>query len=398
MAEKALICSWSFLHTDASVQPRSYASAVAQPTVSLAQLPTPMTLDGKTTVTISEEGYQVGLENCKHMLLAHLHLAAGEKPYSPTHLHKKLTQVWGEIGQWRAIPMGKGYFTFKFAFDEAVSKVWAQNAVSFKLGVLCFMRWSPNFSPANQRNTNTQVWVRLWDLGLQFIWEPVTLFEIPNGIGVPIKIDQNTLERRFGLFARVLVDVDLSCSPPCELVVRRSNCEIVMVEVEHERLPNFCSHYGNVGHKVTACKLVPKPGSVVVEENQEGRGCSRKPRRHRRKFKQVYVAKEADKGKLAHPNRFQKLVIHEQDDASEDGSENVVELEHGDEEILAARVVLEAVLDVSKEKQNDQEHNGSSGGASMDALNSSTEVYDSECELSSPTLNVSTVLINSWYE
>ena len=101
---------------------------------------------------------------------------------------------------------------------------------------------------------------------------------------------------------------------------------------------------------------------------------------------------------LAHPNRFQQLVIHEQDDASENGSENVIELKHSDEEMLAARVVLEVVLDVSKQKQNDQEHNGSSGGASMDAINSGTEVYDSECELSSPTQNVSTIPINSWYE
>ncbi|KAL6124854.1 hypothetical protein ACLB2K_077362 [Fragaria x ananassa] len=101
---------------------------------------------------------------------------------------------------------------------------------------------------------------------------------------------------------------------------------------------------------------------------------------------------------LAHPNRFQQLVIHEQDDASEDGSENVVELDHGDEEMLATRVVLEVVLDVSKHKQNDQEHNGSSEGSSMDAINSSSEVYDSECELSSLTQNISTVPINSWYE
>ncbi|KAL6192149.1 hypothetical protein ACLB2K_038536 [Fragaria x ananassa] len=227
------------------------------------------------------------------------------------------------------------------------------------------------------------------------------------------------------------------------LVVLRSNGEIVTVEVEYERLPDFCTHCGNVGHRVTACKLVQKPGSAVVEENEEGWGRSRKSKCRCHKFKQVYVAKEADKGKqvivdstptaiadpgegpsfvrkssspgvgqhevvtvivekdveqshvlignhvqdtvhepsldspreriidefghkspmvleLAHPSRFQQLVIHEQDDASEDGSENVVELEHGDEE--ASGVVLEAALDVSKQKQNDQEHNGSSGG------------------------------------
>ncbi|XP_062022512.1 uncharacterized protein LOC133738833 [Rosa rugosa] len=194
------------------------------------------------------------------MLLARLHLASGEKPYSPADLHKKLSQVrdWALA----SYPMGKGYFTFSFASDAAVSMVWAQGAVSLKPGVLRFMRWTPNFSPANQRNTNAQVWVRLWDLGLQF-WEPVTLFEIANGIGVPVKIDQNTLERKFGLFARVLVDVDLTSSPPCELAIRRSNGEVAVVELEYERLPDFCTHCGNVGHRVTACKLVQKPDSAA---------------------------------------------------------------------------------------------------------------------------------------
>ncbi|KAL6179500.1 hypothetical protein ACLB2K_051015 [Fragaria x ananassa] len=128
------------------------------------------------------------------------------------------------------------------------------------------MQWTPNFSPASQKNTNAQVWVNLWDLGLEF-WEPHTLFEIAHGIGVPVKIDQNTLERKFGLFARVLVDIDLSYDPPRELVVRRNNGESVIVEVEYERLPDLCSHCGNVGHMVIACKLLRKTreASVVLE-------------------------------------------------------------------------------------------------------------------------------------
>ncbi|XP_061993967.1 uncharacterized protein LOC133711910 [Rosa rugosa] len=178
--------------------------------------------------------------------------------------------------------------------------VWGIGAIALKPGILRFMRWTPNFSPSNQRNTNAQVWVRIWDLGLEF-WEPITLFEISHGIGVPIKVDQQTLDRRCGMYARVLVDVDLSSDPPCELTVRRKTGEIVVVEVEYERLPDFCYHCGNVGHRVSSCNLLQKcTNSMQHEETEGARGRSRMPRRRRRKTKQVYVKKqqeERDNGK-----------------------------------------------------------------------------------------------------
>ncbi|KAL6194794.1 hypothetical protein ACLB2K_035870 [Fragaria x ananassa] len=212
--------------------------------------------------------------------------------------------------------MGKGYYSFTFSSDAARSLVWEKGAIALKPGTLRLMRWTPNFSPAHQKNTNAQVWVNFWDLGLEF-WEPRTLFEIANGIGVPVKIDQNTLERKFGLFARVLIDIDLSVDPPCELVVRRKNGESVVIEVGYERLPQLCSHCGNVGHSVTACKIVQGPKASGHTEEEMVRGRSRKPRRRRRRTKQVYVPKvgdvAVDKGK--------KVVIEPVLHASKDDGE-----------------------------------------------------------------------------
>lgn len=110
---------------------------------------------------------------------------------------------------------------------------------------------------------NAQVWVNLWDLGLEF-WEPLTLFEIVNEIGIPIKIDMNTLDRKFGLFARVLIDNDLPIDLPSDLAVSRKNGEVMVIEVDYERLSYMCSHCGNVRHNVTACKLVQQ--TMVTEE------------------------------------------------------------------------------------------------------------------------------------
>lgn len=189
------------------------------------------------------------------MLFGRLHLAAKEKSYSPYYLRQKLGLVWGEIGRWKIIPMWKGYFSFSFSSVDVLSMVWEKDAIALKPGILRFMQWTPNFYPAYQKNTNAQVWVNFWDLGLEF-WEPITLFEIANGIGVPVKIDPKTIDRKFGLFARVLVDIDLSSDPPCELAVCRKNGEIVIIQVAYESIPDLSSNCDNVGHNVTTCKYV----------------------------------------------------------------------------------------------------------------------------------------------
>ena len=295
------ICNWSFLdgETPNATTRKSFASVVAQPSIPLAALPPPVVADGKTTVMISEDSYQSGLARCKHMLLGRLQLGYNDKPYVPSDLHKKLTALWGDVGNWKLIPMGKGYYAFSFASEDCVSRVWGKGAVFLKPGMLRLMRWVPNFSPANQRNTNAQVWVKFWDLGLEF-WEPTTLFEIAHGIGAPIKIDENTLQKRFGHYARVLVDIDLSFDPPHELVIKRTSGETLGIIIEYELLPDVCSHCGNVGHRVTSCKFVRNSVHVHREEEvpQQGRGRSRNRslRRRRSRPKQVYVPKKALEG------------------------------------------------------------------------------------------------------
>ncbi|KAL6224699.1 hypothetical protein ACLB2K_003554 [Fragaria x ananassa] len=274
------ICPWSFLDEGAAKPTKSYAAAAAQASIPIDDLPIPEILDGKTTVIISEEGYQSGLDNCKHMLIGRVQLGLRDKPYSASDLSHKLSLLWGSLGAWKIVPMGKGYFTFSFSTDEDLSTVWVKGAIALKPGFLRFMRWVPNFSPANQRNTNAQV-----------------------------SVDANTRERRVGLFARILVDIDLSVDPPHELVVKRKCGSSFVQTVDYEKLPDICAHCGNVGHLVTACKYVHRSSDPVPMDNEteKGRGRSRKrSRRSRRnrdqqRVSKVYVPKNpsnpADRGK-----------------------------------------------------------------------------------------------------
>ncbi|KAK9944174.1 hypothetical protein M0R45_009752 [Rubus argutus] len=118
MSATRLIFPWSFLDEKAVVPPKSFAAATTMPIISIANFPLPVIHEGRTTITISKEGYQSGWEKCKHMLLGPLHLSTKDNPYSPSELHRKLSLVWGEIGHLRLIPMGKEYFSFNFSSDE----------------------------------------------------------------------------------------------------------------------------------------------------------------------------------------------------------------------------------------------------------------------------------------
>lgn len=55
---------WSILNVTDTVKPESYAVVTKTPVIPIANLPLPVIHDGRTTVTISEEGYQSGLDEC----------------------------------------------------------------------------------------------------------------------------------------------------------------------------------------------------------------------------------------------------------------------------------------------------------------------------------------------
>ncbi|XP_026397033.1 uncharacterized protein LOC113291752 [Papaver somniferum] len=132
----------------------------------------------------------------------------GSAPMKIPEIHDKLKQLWN-IKPWFISPLGKGFFCFKFSCEEDVSYVRSAGACNIKPGIFHFRKWIPDFNPYKQHQTLAQVWVRIYDLGYEY-WRSKTLFEISSTLGDPLYIDKTTLTRSFGLYARVLVDIDLA--------------------------------------------------------------------------------------------------------------------------------------------------------------------------------------------
>ena len=84
-------------------------------------------------------------------------------------------------------------------------------SLNLKPGILKLLPQVPDFNLNEQKNTNVQVWVRFYDLPWAY-WHPQILSDVARAIGVPLKIDQATINGDFDHFARVLIDIDLKKS------------------------------------------------------------------------------------------------------------------------------------------------------------------------------------------
>ena len=96
----------------------------------------------------------------------------------------------------------------------------------------------------------------------QEYWREKTLFEIGSGIDTPLIIDDAARARLFGLYARVLVDVDM-LGQLFDSVIVETEGYAFSVSVQYERQPPFGSYFKFLGHTIQQCKKI---GAAHVAE------------------------------------------------------------------------------------------------------------------------------------
>lgn len=244
----------------------------------------PRIVGGNIAIAIDEEEYNKGLAEFANCLIGRLVLARGDQPYLTKELKTKLSNTWGiKDIDWRITPLGKGFFTLKFATADIKASIFAKGSVVLRPGIFRISQWSPNFNPNLQKQTNAQVWVRIYELSMEY-WKPDFLYDIAKGIGTPLRIDKKTLDKELGLYARILVDVDFAKEIPEQILIQRKDFEF-FVYIEYERCPSFCKQCGVVGHELSQCRSMRREerrneGNPTIEKvqrkEQEQCGCGRR--------------------------------------------------------------------------------------------------------------------------
>lgn len=106
------------------------------PAISQSQLPKPCIKGCAVSIRISDDEYQKGLLSCQNNLHGRLILPKGTTPAKVTEVRDKLFKLWSPIGQWKIIPLGRGFYEFCLASAEDLRSISALGTCVFTSGVL----------------------------------------------------------------------------------------------------------------------------------------------------------------------------------------------------------------------------------------------------------------------
>ncbi|XP_058783917.1 uncharacterized protein LOC131658665 [Vicia villosa] len=232
---------------------KSFVEAISNVCViPTSQLPIPCVKGDRISIMIPEDEYLLGLESCKHNLHGRILWPKGSTPFTVQQLKTKLLSLWSSLQKWGVTSLGKGFFEFSFSSLEDVRRVRASPAWNLNPGILKLFPWTKDFVPSNMNQSSAQVWVRIHGLAQEY-WRPKILFTIASSIGTPICIDSSSnkplLDRPFGHFVRVLVDIDLMKELRDKVLIERTGFAF-FVDLEYEKLLDFCDYCKYPGHTV----------------------------------------------------------------------------------------------------------------------------------------------------
>lgn len=136
-----------------------------------------------------------------------------------------------------------------------------------------------------QSSNTAHVWLRIYGLSQEY-WRPKILFAIANSVGTPICTDSASskpmIDRTFGQFVRILVDMDVTQTLRYKVLVERVGFAFY-VDLEYENLPDYCTNCKKIGHYLEICKnLHSEP---IHTENIPNKSFNKEPR-------QLYIKKK----------------------------------------------------------------------------------------------------------
>lgn len=90
------------------------------------------------------------------------------------------------------------------------------------------------------------------------------------GVGTPVTIDDSTRKKVFGHYARALVDINLHGGLRDSILVERESFAF-FVNIEFEKIPEFCNFCKHIGHVVSNCKKKSFVDSKMTREDPKAK-------------------------------------------------------------------------------------------------------------------------------
>jgi len=180
----------------------------------------------------------------------------------------KTRKDWGFIkGQVDYLDLGNGWILFRFSNLQDISLVWEGRPWHVSGLNLVLRRWEPFFDPFSATIQRIDQWIKITRLPLE-LWEEDILQKLLGNVGQFLKVDDITLNRSKGKFARVCLNIDITKPLRGSLYIPIPNqTHPLEVPISYEGLHEVCAMCGSNAHELEACPETPKgPLEVIVEK------------------------------------------------------------------------------------------------------------------------------------
>ncbi|KAL8477324.1 hypothetical protein ACS0TY_029575 [Phlomoides rotata] len=200
------------------------------------------------SVTLDNLLVKRGVEELQNSLIARLILAKGDEPYPLEDLNRKLEATWNIYGGWRLVPIGRGYYNVQFPQLEDRDRILGRSSWALKPGVIRVQRWVRDFNPYKTNTSIAQVWVRLFEIPIEYFQTPI-IHALASALGTVIKLDDHTRDQSMCHYARVLIEIDMKQKFE-DYVMFEAEGHYSFASVKYESLPPFYNGCGIVGHNL----------------------------------------------------------------------------------------------------------------------------------------------------
>ena len=119
-----------------------------------------------------------------------------------------LRRVWNSQDIDKISMVKHGLFLVRFHTTEAQQAVVQRGVFFFDRKPLLVKPWNPELELYTEQLTSLPIWVQLHELDLKY-WGMDSLGKIGSILGIPIKTDRYTMEKRLLRYARLLIDIPL---------------------------------------------------------------------------------------------------------------------------------------------------------------------------------------------
>ncbi|KAJ1376678.1 Zinc knuckle CX2CX4HX4C [Sesbania bispinosa] len=204
-------------------------------------------------VLFDDDDVQEGVQECENSVIGKI---ITKKVIHLNSLTNALSRIWSSPKGFKVESLGEQVFQFFFQDSKEVDRVIKGSPWLFRNSWLILQQWKRGVDPLDISFSSAPVWIQIWGLPLHCRTKKMGI-KIGKSFGPVLDADVFEIQGR-GSFVKVQVQLVIDKPLLHGINVGSRKDGVFWVELQYERIPQFCYSCGIIGHEDSGCEAQGK--------------------------------------------------------------------------------------------------------------------------------------------